>query len=151
MERAHQPFTICHSSADWETLLAALQQFAISLLIDVRSRPRSSRFPHFSQPELEQSLCNAGIRYLFLGEELGGRPDDPKVYREDVLINYRARRKSRGFHAGLDRVLTELGKATLVLMCAEEDPLTCHRFLMICSELTVAGLVPRHIRTGHTV
>src|SRR6266852_4632667 len=101
------------SSADWQTFLAALQQFEISLLIDVRSRPRSSRFPHFSQPELEQSLCNAGIRYLFLGEELGGRPDDPKVYREDGLVNYRARRKSRGFRAGLDRVLTELGQDTL--------------------------------------
>src|SRR5437879_8546825 len=95
MERAHHLFTIGHSSADWQTFLAALQQFEITLLIDVRSRPRSPRFPHFSQPELEQSLCNAGIRYLFLGEELGGRPDDPKVYREDGLVDYRARRKSR--------------------------------------------------------
>jgi len=151
MERAHHLFTIGHSSADWQTFLAALQQFEISLLIDVRSRPRSSRFPHFSQPELEQSLCNAGIRYLFLGEELGGRPDDPKVYREDGLVNYRARRKSRGFHAGLDRVLTELGQDTLVLMCAEEDPLTCHRFLMICPELTGAGVEPRHIRKGAAI
>src|SRR5947209_5841952 len=60
MERAHHLFTIGHSSADWQTFLAALQQFEITLLIDVRSRPRSPRFPRFSQPELEQSLCNAG-------------------------------------------------------------------------------------------
>lgn len=148
MEKDHYLFTVGHSNSDWQAFLAALRQFRIAVLVDVRSRPQSFRFPHFSQPEFEPLLRDAGIRYLFLGEELGGRPEDPKAYREDGLVNYRARRKSRGFLAGLERLLSELEQNTIAVMCAEEDPLACHRFLMICPELVAAGVEPRHIRKG---
>lgn len=93
-------------------------------------------------------MPKAGIRYLFLGEELGGRPEDPKGYRSDGLVNYRVLRKSRTFATGIDRVLTELEGSPLALLCAEEDPLSCHRFLMICPELTAIGIEPVHIRKG---
>ena len=141
-------FTVGHSVVDFAAFLKLLRQSNITLLIDVRSRPQSARFPHFDRIELEQALPAAGIRYLFLGEELGGRPDDPKVYRSDGLVDYRARRKSSGFRMGIERVQMELEKSCVALMCAEEDPLTCHRFLMICPELTALGIEPSHIRKG---
>jgi len=70
-------FTIGHSNLEWDAFVSLLRQHDIPLVADVRSRPQSFRFPHFSQPELEQSLREAGIGYLFLGEELGGRPPHP--------------------------------------------------------------------------
>lgn len=146
MVLGHQLFTIGHSNLDGRAFCETLRKFEVTLLIDVRSRPQSHRFPQFNQLELEQSLRETGIRYLFLGEELGGRPDDAKAYREDGLIDYRARRKARGFQLGIERVLRELDQNTVALMCAEEDPLTCHRFLMICPELVALGVEPRHIR-----
>ena len=148
MHGASRLFTIGHSVLDFKTFLAALLKFEVKLLADVRSNPRSLRSPDFSQPEFEQYLREAGIRYLFLGEELGGRPNDPKAYRSDGLVNYQARRKSFAFRAGIERVLKELEQNALVLMCAEEDPLNCHRFLMICPELVAAGIEPLHIRKG---
>jgi uncharacterized protein (DUF488 family) len=90
----------------------------------------------------------AGMRYLALGEELGGRPGDPRAYRNDGLVDYRRRRGSREFQSGIDRVLTEIEKGSVALMCAEEDPLECHRFLLVCPELTARGLAPQHIRKG---
>jgi uncharacterized protein (DUF488 family) len=126
--------------------VALLRRFEVRLLVDVRSTPRSNRFPQFDQTELEQSLERQNIRYLFLGDELGGRPDDPKAYRKDGLVDYRARRKSYAFHAGIERVVTELANSHLALLCAEEDPITCHRFLMICPELIALGVEPHHIR-----
>jgi uncharacterized protein (DUF488 family) len=129
-------------------LLKLLEQFAIKLVVDVRSRPQSQRFPQFDRIELEGSLRAAGIRYLFLGEELGGRPEDPKGYRRDGLVDYRTRRKSRPFASGIERVLNELERDDLALLCAEEDPLNCHRFLMICPELAAVGIAPLHIRKG---
>jgi uncharacterized protein (DUF488 family) len=132
-------------------LLSTLQHFGIDLVIDVRSSPRSFRFPHFDREEMETTLCAAGIRYLFLGEELGGRPEDPKAYRSDGVVDYRARRKSVSFQRGLERVLEELTQHDLALLCAEEDPLTCHRFLMICPELVALGVKPQHIRKGETI
>jgi Domain of unknown function DUF488 len=148
MENASRLFTIGHSTLDLGAFLAALRKFEISLLVDVRSNPRSLRSPHFSQPEFELNLRDASIRYLFLGEELGGRPDDPKAYCPDGMVNYRERRKSFGFVAGIERVLMELERDALVLMCAEEDPINCHRFLMICPELLAVGVDPLHIRKG---
>jgi uncharacterized protein (DUF488 family) len=148
METAPKLFTIGHSILDLGAFVGILRQWEVEVLADVRSRPVSARSPHFSQPEFEMSLRDAGFRYLFLGEELGGRPDDPKAYRADGLVDYRQRRRSFGFHAGIDRVIAELERNRVALMCAEEDPLECHRFLMICPELCAREIEPRHIRKG---
>ena len=139
-------FTVGHSSLDFEQFIELLRKGGIELLVDVRSRPQSARFPQFSQPGFEQLLGAQGIFYLFLGEELGGRPDDCDAYRSDGLVDYPVRRKSYAFRAGLERVLKELECHTAALMCAEEDPLECHRFLMICPELVKLGIYPLHIR-----
>ncbi len=143
---AHRLFTIGHSAMQLSTLLETLRQFDLGLLIDVRSKPRSFRHPHFDRIALEGALPEAGLRYLFLGEELGGRPDDPGVYAGDGVVDYRARRKSYAFQQGLERVENELAQNHVALMCAEEDPLQCHRFLMIGPELVALGLEPLHIR-----
>jgi len=148
---SHKLFTIGHSAAQLSVFLTALKQSDVNLLIDVRSRPRSRRFPHFDQIELEEALRMTGFRYLFLGEELGGRPEDPKAYGTDGIVDYAKWRKSRAFQAGVERVLQELAAGDLALMCAEEDPLNCHRFLMICPELVSLGLEPLHIRKGGAI
>lgn len=139
-------YTIGHSNLSLPLFVHALRQFEVHGVADVRSRPQSSRFPHFGQPDFEMTLRDANVRYIFLGEELGGRPEDPKAYRVDGLVNYRVRRRARGFQAGIERVLLELQQWNLALVCAEEDPLECHRFLMICPELKAAGVTPLHIR-----
>lgn len=144
----HRLFTIGHSVMQISTLLEILQQLHIRLLVDVRSKPQSFHHPQFDRSELERALPAAGIRYLFLGEELGGRPDDPDAYGSDGVVDYRVRRKSYAFQSGLQRVEEELEGSDLALMCAEEDPIQCHRFLMICPELVALGLEPLHIRKG---
>jgi uncharacterized protein (DUF488 family) len=136
---------------DFEQFVKLLRDSAVELVVDVRTKPQSSRFPQFSQPGFQRLLAAEGIAYLFLGEELGGRPDDPDAYRPDGLVDYRSRRKSYAFRAGLERLLNELEAHTLAMMCAEEDPLECHRFLMICPELVRAGIQPLHIRKGSRI
>ena len=145
---SHKLYTIGHSATQFPTFLAMLRRWEVSVLVDVRSKPQSLRFPHFDQVELERAVRVEGIDYVFLGEELGGRPEDPKAYGNDGIVDYEARRKSYGFRAGIERVVQELAKNDLVLMCSEEDPLNCHRFLMICPELVSLGLEPLHIRKG---
>jgi len=141
-------FTMGHSSLEFPQFVRRLQDSSVELLIDVRSRPHSSRFPQFSQPDFEKMLGDEGFSYLYLGEELGGRPDDPDAYRSDGRVDYRKRRRSYAFRAGVERILAEIERRTCALMCAEEDPLECHRFLMICPELVLMGIQPFHIRKG---
>lgn len=141
-----QIFTVGHSSLEPERFLELLRQARVEIAGDVRSRPQSARFPQFSQAVLENILCSAQMDYVFLGEELGGRPEDPAAYYEDGRVNYRARRRSYAFTSGLERVLALSAEKTVALLCAEEDPLECHRFLMISPELAAAGASPVHIR-----
>ena len=145
---ANRLLTIGHSNLELEAFLALLAQHRVQTLADVRSRPASFRFPQFNREPLEAGLSSAGIRYEFLGETLGGRPADPRVYREDGLVDYAARRRAPDFIEGLERALALSGASVAALMCAEEDPLQCHRFLMICPSLLERSVTPVHIRRG---
>ncbi len=147
----HPLFTIGHSNLEWPTFVQTVRCFEIDLLVDVRSRPHSSRYPQFSQPEFQAALRDAGEHYIFLGEELGGRPEDPKAYGENGVVNYSVRRRAHDFQRGIDRVLAEIEQRTVALLCAEEDPLNCHRFLMVCPELVARGVEPQHIRKGGVI
>jgi uncharacterized protein (DUF488 family) len=141
-------FTIGHSILDFEQFAKLLKDCGVELVADVRSLPQSARLPHFSQPAFEKLLGAEDISYLFLGEELGGRPDDVDAYRPNGVVDYEARRKSYAFQNGVERLLKELEGRSMAMMCAEEDPLECHRFLMICPELVKLGIHPLHIRKG---
>ena len=141
-------FTVGHSILEFRDFVALLKVNGVELVADVRSTPQSARMPHFSQPAFEKLLSGEHIAYLFLGQELGGRPDDASAYRVDGLVDYWARRKSHAFQGGLSRLLMELERWSVAMMCAEEDPLECHRFLMVCPELTKSGIIPAHIRKG---
>jgi hypothetical protein len=141
-------FTVGHSVLEFENFAVLLKDHGVELVADVRSTPQSGRQPQFSLPGFEKLLRAEQVDYLFLGEELGGRPDDADAYRSNGVVDYQARRKSYAFQAGLSRLAKELEGRTVAMMCAEEDPLECHRFLMVCPELTKLGVFPRHIRKG---
>ncbi|HKV25161.1 MAG TPA: DUF488 domain-containing protein [Candidatus Acidoferrum sp.] len=139
-------YTIGHSSLELPEFLAALGRQEIEVLCDVRSRPGSYRHPQFNREPLEACLREAKLRYEFLGESLGGRPEDPRAYYSDGRVNYEERRRARDFQTEVDRLLTLSAENRVALMCAEEDPLQCHRFLMICPALVERGIAPIHIR-----
>jgi uncharacterized protein (DUF488 family) len=148
---ANPLFTIGHSNLEIADFLAVLAAHGVRTLCDVRSRPASFRFPQFNREPLESALASAGVRYEFFGETLGGRPADPRVYREDGLVDYAARRRAPDFAAGIERALALSQTGVIALMCAEEDPLQCHRFLMICPALLEQGINPVHIRRGGAI
>src|SRR5207249_11357632 len=111
-------FTIGHSNLEIEPFLAVLTQHRIETLCDVRSRPASFRFPECNREPLEAALASAGIRYEFFGERLGGRPADPRVYREDGLLDYGARRRAAEFVVGVELSLALSSASVSALGCA---------------------------------
>lgn len=122
-----------------------LRQHEVTALADVRSSPYSRLHPHFSRPALAAALRSHGIRYIYLGRELGGRPDDPSCYENGQVV-YERLARTRAFQAGLKRLQREAAAHRLVIMCAEEDPLACHRTLVIGQELSRSGASVFHIR-----
>ena len=141
-------FTIGHSNLEMSDFLGMLLRYEIKLLCDVRSRPGSFRFPQFNREPLMNQLASAKIIYQFFGDQFGGRPLDSRYYRPDGLVDYAARRKAHDFAEGMDRLLGSAKSQNIVLMCAEEDPLHCHRFLLLCPALMQRGVSPIHLRRG---
>jgi Domain of unknown function DUF488 len=138
--------SVGHSNHDLETFLALLRQAGVTAIADVRSHPYSGRLPHFSRPELERVLRASGIAYVFLGEELGGRPRDSGLYDEEGRVDYERVRATDLFQHGLDRLLVGTERYRVAMLCGEEDPLDCHRGLMVTPALGERGVFPGHLR-----
>ena len=141
--------TIGHSNQPAERFLALLQGAGVTALADVRSVPRSRRFPWFSATPLAELLDRHGIAYLPLAT-LGGRPADRALYRDGV-VDYEAMAATPSFRAELDRAVAQAQHSRLCLMCSEREPLDCHRCLLIGRELAGRGLPPGHIMGDGTI
>ncbi len=148
LRSARRLFTIGHSNLEMEDLLSALIRHEIKVVCDVRSRPGSFRYPQFNREPLETRLVSARIRYEFFGDQLGGRPLDPAYYLSNGLVDYVTRRTASDFLQAVDRMLAASRQHNTVMMCAEEDPLHCHRFMLICPAVVQRGIVPIHLRRG---
>jgi uncharacterized protein (DUF488 family) len=130
----HPLFTIGHSNRTIDEFIALLAARQISAVADVRSKPYSRRFPHFDTGPLRAELKKADIAYVFLGDELGARRTEPECYIGGQA-QYELIAKTDAFHTGLERVRAGLRSRSIALMCAEKDPLTCHRAILVCRHL----------------
>ena len=134
-------YTIGHGARKAEDFLELLKRYGIHYLIDVRSQPYSRYHPQFSQNNLKAFLEENDIRYVFMGDTLGGRPKDPGCYDEDGKINYNKVKTKDFFLEGIDRLKTAYKKdLDIAIMCSERDPAQCHRYHLIAAVLD-AGLI----------
>ena len=146
----HPIFTIGHSNHEFATFRGLLARHDIDAVADVRSVPYSRRHPQFTRRPLADALGGAGIGYLWLGDALGGR-QDAVAEIGDPAARYDRVAESASFRAGLDRVLDAAGDRRLVLMCAEREPMQCHRALLVCRHLAARGADLRHILADATL
>lgn len=141
--------TIGHSTHTIERFVDLLRQQRVAAIADVRSVPYSRIQPQFNRETLTRTLDKCGIAYIFLGKELGARSDDKTCY-ENGRVQYRRLARTEAFHGGIERVLLESESRRIALMCAEREPLECHRTLLVSRELMAAGAPVVHIHAdGH--
>ena len=137
-------FTVGHSTHPLEKLVALLQQHGVTALADVRSTPFSRFNPQFNKPAMKQGLEANGIRYVFLGKELGARPQDQSCY-EDGKVRFDWLRETALFKSGITRLMQGLHTHTVAMMCAEKDPQNCHRTHLVAPALAALGVEISHI------
>jgi uncharacterized protein (DUF488 family) len=139
-------YTIGHSNHPWEKFVDLLQAQHIEVLVDVRSQPYSRYTPHFTGTALKAALPTQGIKYLYLGQELGGRPAGREFYDAAGHVLYDRLAESPAFLAGIERLETGLLKYRAAIMCAEENPAACHRRRLVASAIARRGHTVVHIR-----
>ena len=139
-------FTIGHSNHAIEIWLALLRQHGVEVVADARSSPYSKYVPQFDKELIQRSLEDAGIRYLYFGAELGGRPANPAYYDAKGRVLYSRLRDDARFQAAIVRLESGIERFRVALLCGEEDPAHCHRRLLIGRVLTERGHTMLHIR-----
>jgi len=139
MATQREVLTIGHSNHTIERFIELLCQHHVTAVADVRSSPYSQMHAQFNREALASALKQEGIAYSFLGKELGGRPADKTCY-ENGRVQYRRVAATQIFRSGLDRVLAGVQSYRIALMCAEREPLECHRTLLVAPELEKAGI-----------
>jgi len=143
-------YTIGHSNHDAAAFLDLLRGQGVEAVADIRSQPFSRRYPHFRKSALVRLLAEAGIEYVFLGRELGARRDEAECYVDGVAEYDRVARLP-AFRSGVERVVRGAERFRVALMCAERDPLQCHRSILVAPALRRAGLEVAHILAGGQV
>lgn len=133
---SYRIFTVGHGGRTLEDLLRQLNDHGIEFLIDIRSTPYSRYQSEFSQNSLMALLDKTSLKYLFMGHQLGGRPDDPSCYTENGHVDYAQCRTRTSFRAGISRLqhACELGHV-VCLLCSESDPTECHRSALVGAAL----------------
>lgn len=137
-------FSIGHSNISAERFVAMLQAAGVNAIADVRSVPVSRFCPWFSAKAFAPFLAQQGIAYLPFGDTLGGRPAKPELYH-DGIADYEAMARQPEFQEGLQRLRGAMVGCRLCLVCAERDPLDCHRCLLVARELAAGGMTVGHI------
>ena len=140
----HAVHTIGHSIHSIEKFVELLRGANIEAICDVRSRPYSRMNPQFNRESFKQSLITAGVKYVFLGKELGARSEDHSCYRNGQ-VQYDLLAKTELFTQGIERVKEGARTYRVALMCAEKEPLDCHRTILVARELTKQGLDVNHV------
>jgi len=143
-EPRHLVLTVGHSRHSLDWFLTLLHQHAVTAVVDVRSAPFSRFNPQFNKDTLGRRLETHAIDYVFLGRELGARSDDPSCYR-DGRVQYDLLARTKAFHDGLERVIRESRDHRIALMCAEKEPLECHRTVLVARALVGKGVEVAHI------
>lgn len=138
-------FTVGHSTHEIGKFIELLKMHDITAVCDVRSSPYSRFNPQYNRESLKDNLLENGIKYVFLGKELGARSDDPSCYR-DGRVQYGALARTELFRRGIERVRMGVERGyNMVLMCAEKDPLDCHRTVLVARNLEREGFGISHI------
>jgi len=136
--------TIGHSTHDFPTLVRLLRKHEVTAVADVRSVPASRFTPQFNRRSVERGLHDAGIKYVFLGKELGARAEDVSCY-VDGRVQYGRLAQTSEFTSGIERLTKGAQTERIAVMCTEGEPLDCHRTVLIARVLTEHGVTIDHI------
>lgn len=137
-------FTIGHSNHTRQRLVELLQMHGVTAICDVRSQPYSRIHPQFNREELREFLQASDIAYSFLGKELGARSQDPRCYKNG-RVQYDRIAETPLFQSGIQRLEDGSQSYRMALMCAEKEPLECHRTILVSRSLAAFGWTIQHI------
>ena len=137
-------YTIGYAPHTLDSFVEILKSYQVSAIVDVRSSPYSQFKSEFNRENLKDYLKANNVAYVFLGDYLGARVENPSCYTNGK-VDYKLVAESQKFKEGLERLKNGMDNFLIALMCAEKDPITCHRTILICRNLLSPQMIIKHI------
>jgi len=144
-------YTIGHSNIEPKVFIKHLKQYNIDLLVDVRSKPYSQYTTSFNKDDIERSCKADKIKYIFMGDSLGGKPNDNTIIRDGNKVIYDLLSEKPYFQLGINKLIEQANNHIVCVMCAEGQPDKCHRNLLITPALLQKGVQVQHILPDGTI
>ncbi len=156
-------YMLGHSNHPIDRFLGLLQSQGVETLVDIRSTPASRFYPQYNRRRLEEALGQAGIRYVYLGDLLGGRPKDPALYlggrlpvrgeKNPPQPDFARMMRLESFQSGIEQLLGIARASRAAVLCKEENPAACHRHQLVAAYLSRAHpeVAVWHIRASGLV
>ena len=133
-------FTIGYTGFDIQNFIDTLKNHEINVVIDVRSSPYSERYPSYNKNTLETKLKENGIYYRNYVSEFGARQENKKFYSGEGYLDFELFAKSEQFLSGVEKIKNSISKGyKVVLLCAEKEPIQCHRTILVSRAFSDAG------------
>lgn len=146
MDTKKKIYTIGHSNHSIDRFITLLSKYSINCLVDVRSNPYSKYHNQFNRKNLSASLEKSEIQYIFMGKEFGARRNEAELYSSEGHIDFEKTMKDELFLSGVERIKIGLSKGYIIaFMCAEKNPLDCHRSMLVTRYFFENGYHPVHI------
>ena len=139
-------YTLGHSRHALEGFVDLARRHDVSLIVDVRGQPYSRFNPQYNRERFKDALAENEIAYLWLGDRLSGRPKNPEFRGPDGKVLWDKLKQWPELHEGIADVLERAAGTRLALVCAEEDPMRCHRRFLLTPPLAERGARVLHIR-----
>lgn len=136
--------TVGHSNHSFAHFARLIQGQAVAAIADVRSAPYSRFNPQFNRETLRDALLRLGVMYYDFGRALGARRHELDCY-VNGMVRFERVEGSPLFLEGIDRLLA-LPEQCVAMLCAEEEPLVCHRMILVSRHLRRRGVSTRHLR-----
>ncbi len=143
--------TVGHSNLALDAFLDLVAGAGVRTLVDTRSHPYSRWVPHFSRESLREAAAGQPFGYRFMGDSLGGKPERRDLYHADGAADYEAIARQPFYLDGIGLLLEIAGEGLACLLCAEEDPVRCHRWRLLAGTLRERGVTVRHLRRDGTI
>jgi uncharacterized protein (DUF488 family) len=147
MEIKDQIFTIGYSGFQIDEFVRVLRENEIAAVIDVRSSPYSGYHVDYNKEPLKRVLKNNGIAYRDYSVEFGARQTRTEFFAPEGYLDFKKYVLSDSFQEGVTRIERGIEAGyTPALMCAEKDPMNCHRTIMVGRWFHDHGYTVRHIQ-----
>lgn len=139
-------FAIGHSNYPYDKLIEMIKRYGIDCVVDIRETPYSKYNTQYNREALRESLKSSGFTYVYMGHEFGAKRQTKESYNDDGYADFKKVIKEELFLKGIERITKGLQMGyKIVLLGAMQDPIRCHRSIMLGKYLNEKGFDVKYI------